>query len=142
MASREPEMIVPSSRLPTVRTSCSWPARDAASWYGGLSEISIADMEVDERRASAAARLSVGVLSKQWQVPTVAAQNAVCPRSRQLMSYRQACARAGAAAAKGSSSSGDMQELKRRLLEICTRFNIRARFTHTPGVKLERPDQT
>ena len=46
------------------------------------------------------------------------------------------------AASKMSSSSEDMQELIRRLLEAAVRHGIVLRFTHTPGVKLIRPDQT
>ena len=46
------------------------------------------------------------------------------------------------AAAKLSSTSQDMQELVRRLLEAAERYGVSVRFTHTPGVKLIRPDQT
>ena len=46
------------------------------------------------------------------------------------------------AAAKLSSSAEDMQELVRRLLELCEEHDITLRLTHTPGVKLDRPDQT
>ena len=46
------------------------------------------------------------------------------------------------AAGKMASSSEDMQELIRRLLELSERYSISLRFTHTPGVKLLRPDQT
>ena len=40
------------------------------------------------------------------------------------------------------SKSEDMQELVRRILELAEKHDIRLRFTHTPGVKLLRPDQT
>ena len=40
------------------------------------------------------------------------------------------------------SKASDMQELTRRLHEAAERHGIRLRFTHTPGVKLHRPDQT
>ena len=46
------------------------------------------------------------------------------------------------AASKFSSKSGDMQELVRRLLECAEKHEMQVRFTHTPGVKLIRPDQT
>ena len=46
------------------------------------------------------------------------------------------------AASKMASSAPDMQELIRRLLEAAGRYGIKLRFTHTPGVKLHRPDQT
>ena len=46
------------------------------------------------------------------------------------------------AAAKLASKAGDMQELVRRLLEAAEENNISLHFTHTPGVKLHRPDQT
>ena len=46
------------------------------------------------------------------------------------------------AAAKRASNAPDMQELLRRLLEVAARHGITLRFTHTPGVKLTRPDQT
>lgn len=46
------------------------------------------------------------------------------------------------AAANRSSTSGDMQELVRRLIEASELHGIQLRFTHTPGVKLIRPDQT
>ena len=46
------------------------------------------------------------------------------------------------AASKLASSAPDMQELLRRLLEAAERWGIKLRFTHTPGVKLHRPDQT
>ena len=46
------------------------------------------------------------------------------------------------AASKLSSKSEDMQELVRRLLELAEQFEITIRLTHTPGVKLDRPDQT
>ena len=40
------------------------------------------------------------------------------------------------------SKAEDMQELVRRLLERSVKYGIHMRFTHTPGVKLYRPDQT
>ena len=46
------------------------------------------------------------------------------------------------ATAKGSSKSADMQELLRRLLRLGERFGFTVRVTHTPGSKLDRPDQT
>jgi hypothetical protein len=46
------------------------------------------------------------------------------------------------ASAKMSSKSEGMQELIRRILEIAEEHRISVRFTHTPGVKLIRPDQT
>ena len=46
------------------------------------------------------------------------------------------------AASKRASKSDDMQELVRRLLELAEMHGIVVRFTHTPGVKLIRPDQT
>ena len=46
------------------------------------------------------------------------------------------------AAEKGFSKAEDMQELTRRLLEAATKHDIEVRFTHTPGAKLDRPDQT
>ena len=42
----------------------------------------------------------------------------------------------------GASKAGDMQELVRRLIERCELHNITLRVTHTPGAKLDRPDQT
>jgi len=47
-----------------------------------------------------------------------------------------------AAAEKESSRAEDSQELVRRLVEAIERFDLTVRFTHTPGVKLDRPDQT
>ena len=35
-----------------------------------------------------------------------------------------------------------MQELIRRLVDSCERNDIELALTHTPGVKLDRPDQT
>ena len=35
-----------------------------------------------------------------------------------------------------------MQELVRRLVDLCERHRIRLKLTHTPGAKLDRPDQT
>ena len=35
-----------------------------------------------------------------------------------------------------------MQELVRRLVDCCERHDIELALTHTPGVKLDRPDQT
>ena len=35
-----------------------------------------------------------------------------------------------------------MQELVRRLVDCCERYDIELALTHTPGVKLDRPDQT
>ena len=46
------------------------------------------------------------------------------------------------AAAKGASKAKDMQELIRRLVALCEKYEITLRLTHTPGVKLIRPDQT
>ena len=46
------------------------------------------------------------------------------------------------AAEKMHSKAADMQELVRRLLAAASRYDITLRFTHTPGVKLLRPDQT
>jgi len=45
-------------------------------------------------------------------------------------------------AAKGSSKAEDMQELVRRLVEECERWDIDLKLTHTPGVMLHRPDAT
>ena len=45
-------------------------------------------------------------------------------------------------AAKRSSKAEDMQELVRRLVSACELHHIRLRLTHTPGEKLDRPDQT
>ena len=46
------------------------------------------------------------------------------------------------AAEKGVSAAATSQELLRRLFEVCEECGIQLRFTHTPGVKLVRPDQT
>ena len=46
------------------------------------------------------------------------------------------------AAAKRASKAADMQELVRRLVCLCERYEIRLVLTHTPGAKLDRPDQT
>lgn len=46
------------------------------------------------------------------------------------------------AAAKLSSKAVDMQELVRRLLRLSERYGFVIRVTHTPGSKLDRPDQT
>ena len=46
------------------------------------------------------------------------------------------------AAEQLKSKAEDMQELVRRLLEKSTLHGIHLRFTHTPGAKLDRPDQT
>jgi hypothetical protein len=47
-----------------------------------------------------------------------------------------------AAAENESSKAEDSQELVRRLVELAELHEIVVRFTHTPGVKLDRPDQT
>ena len=46
------------------------------------------------------------------------------------------------ASRKLSSKSEDMQELVRRLLRLSEKHDFRLKITHTPGVKLDRPDQT
>jgi hypothetical protein len=46
------------------------------------------------------------------------------------------------AAGKLSSKAADMQELMRRLFRMAERHGFRVRVTHTPGEKLDRPDQT
>ena len=46
------------------------------------------------------------------------------------------------AAGKLSSKSADMQELVRRLMRLSERHEFTLRVTHTPGSKLDRPDQT
>ena len=46
------------------------------------------------------------------------------------------------AAEKGSSSSADMAELLRRLADAAAERDIELKFTHTPGVLLQRPDGT
>ena len=46
------------------------------------------------------------------------------------------------AARKLSSKSEDMQELVRRLLEASEKYGFELKVTHTPGEKLDRPDQT
>ena len=46
------------------------------------------------------------------------------------------------AASKRSSKAEDMQELVRRLVDACEKHQIKLRMTHTPGAKLDRPDQT
>ena len=46
------------------------------------------------------------------------------------------------AATKWASKSPGMQELIRRLFDVCERWGIVPRFCHTPGVLLHRPDQT
>ena len=47
-----------------------------------------------------------------------------------------------AAATNESSKAEDSQELVRRLVELIDKLDLTVRFTHTPGVKLDRPDQT
>ena len=47
-----------------------------------------------------------------------------------------------AASANMSSKAEDMQELVRRLLRLSRRYGFELRVTHTPGEKLDRPDQT
>ena len=47
-----------------------------------------------------------------------------------------------AAAESMSSKAFDSQELVRRLVELIEEFDLEVRYTHTPGVKLDRPDQT
>lgn len=47
-----------------------------------------------------------------------------------------------AAAENETSKAEDSQELVRRLVELAERYHLSVRFTHTPGVKLDRPDQT
>eukprot|EP00966_Prymnesium_polylepis_P080872 1873627-Prymnesium_polylepis.1 len=42
------------------------------------------------------------------------------------------------AAAKGVSKAKDIQELIRRLVALCEKYEITLRLTHTPGVKLIR----
>ena len=46
------------------------------------------------------------------------------------------------AAVNGTSKAEDSQELVRRLVERTELHDLTVRFTHTPGVKLDRPDQT
>jgi hypothetical protein len=46
------------------------------------------------------------------------------------------------AAGKLSSKAADMQEQIRRLFRLSERHGFRVRVTHTPGEKLDRPDQT
>ncbi|KOO28838.1 hypothetical protein Ctob_013831, partial [Chrysochromulina tobinii] len=46
------------------------------------------------------------------------------------------------ASSKLSSKSADMQELVRRLLRLSEEHEFTLRVTHTPGSKLDRPDQT
>ena len=46
------------------------------------------------------------------------------------------------AARKFASKSEDMQELVRRMLRLSRRHGFTLRVTHTPGEKLDRPDQT
>ena len=46
------------------------------------------------------------------------------------------------AVSRRSSKASDMQELVRRLVAACERWRIKLRLTHTPGEKLDRPDQT
>ena len=46
------------------------------------------------------------------------------------------------AADKLASTAASMQEVLRRLCEVCERHDITLRLTHTPGEKLFRPDQT
>lgn len=47
-----------------------------------------------------------------------------------------------AAAGNESSKAEDSQELVRRLVELAEEHELTVRLTHTPGVKLDRPDQT
>ena len=49
---------------------------------------------------------------------------------------------AAGAASKLSSKAADMQELVRRLLRLSEVHGFYVRITHTPGEKLDRPDQT
>ena len=46
------------------------------------------------------------------------------------------------AASKRASKAPDMQELVRRLVDLCELHRVRLRLTHTPGAQLDRPDQT
>ena len=46
------------------------------------------------------------------------------------------------AARKMASKAADMQELVRRLYRAAEKFGFSIRVMHTPGEKLDRPDQT
>ena len=46
------------------------------------------------------------------------------------------------AAESQTSKAHDSQELIRRLVELIEEHDLEVRYTHTPGVKLDRPDQT
>eukprot|EP00966_Prymnesium_polylepis_P092574 2143113-Prymnesium_polylepis.1 len=46
------------------------------------------------------------------------------------------------ASRKMASKAADMQELIRRMFRLAERHGFRLRVTHTPGEKLDRPDQT
>ena len=41
-----------------------------------------------------------------------------------------------------SSKAHDSQELVRRLIELIEKYDLEVRYTHTPGVKLDRPDRS
>ena len=114
---------------------------DASDW--GTGQLAWIDGGLDEcvlRFGSAEKRRSIN-----WRellgVTRVVEQYGEQLRGRKVLLETDNTSAKGAAE-KLFSKSEDMQELVRRLLEAAVRFDLDVRLTHTPGAKLDRPDQT
>ena len=126
---------------PTARGEAAITGTDASGWGtgqlawidGGREEVQLRFTTAEQRRPINWREL-LGVLRV---VETWGARLA----GRVVLIEADNTAAVGAAA-KMASSAEDMQELVRRLLEVCEEHDIELRVCHTPGAMLHRPDQT
>ena len=103
-------------------------------WIDGAREESVIRFTAAEKRRPINWRELLGILR-------------VCETGGERFRGRTVLIETDNMAAKGAtrkmaSKAADMQELVRRLYRAAERFGFRIRVMHTPGEKLDRPDQT
>ena len=110
-----------------------WGSGQAAFLDGSVEEARLEFTSAEKRRPINWRELSGIVRILEWFGPRM--------RGRSVLIETDNMAAKGAAS-KMASTSRDMSELIRRLLELAARHHVRVRVVHTPGEKLHRPDQS
>ena len=110
-----------------------WGSGQAVYIDGGVEEARLEFTSAEKRRPINWRELSGIIRIFEWYGSRLAGQTILVETDNMS---------AKGAASKMASSSEDMAELIRRLLELAERHDVRVKLMHTPGEKLHRPDQS
>ena len=122
-----------ASAAVTGTDASDWGSGQAAFLDGSVEEARLEFTSAEKRRPINWRELSGIVRILEWFGPRM--------QGRTILIETDNMAAKGAAS-KMASTSRDMSELVRRLLELAARHRVRIRVIHTPGEKLHRPDQS